>query len=63
MRKWDKSCLTPDEPDEPEGVGNRCWGLLIGMKDGERLSLEQIRAFPEASEEVGLETSDRKEPI
>jgi hypothetical protein len=28
-----------------------CWGLLISMKDGERLSLEQIRAFLTGSEE------------
>jgi transposase len=38
-----------------------CWGLLISMKDGERLSLEQIRVFPEASEEVGFQAANRRE--
>ena len=28
-----------------------CWGVIIGMRSGE-LSLEQIRAFLEASQEV-----------
>src|SRR5271169_234165 len=31
------------------------------MKDGERLSLEQIRAFLEASEEVGFKAASQKE--
>jgi hypothetical protein len=31
------------------------------MKDGERLSLEQIRAFLEASEEVGFKAASREE--
>jgi hypothetical protein len=38
-----------------------CWGLLISMKDGERLSLEQIRAFLEASEEVGFKAASQKD--
>jgi transposase InsO family protein len=35
--------------------------LIISMKNGERLSLEQIRAFLEASEEFRLEARTRKE--
>src|SRR5271163_931244 len=31
------------------------------MKDGERLSLEQIRAFLEASEEVGFQAASQRE--
>ena len=31
------------------------------MQDGERLSLEQIRAFLEGSEELRFEASDRRE--
>jgi len=29
------------------------------MKDGEKLSLEQIRAFLEASEDLGFQAQDR----
>jgi transposase InsO family protein len=32
-----------------------CWGLLISMKAGEELSLEQMQAFLEGSEEVRFE--------
>src|SRR5260370_7514445 len=48
---------------EPECVKHRgaCWGLTIHMEAGERLSLEQIRAFLEASEAVGFEAANRKE--
>jgi transposase InsO family protein len=35
--------------------------LIISMKNGERLSLEQIRAFLKASEEFRFEASKRKE--
>jgi transposase len=35
--------------------------LIISMEDGEKLSLEQIRAFMEASEEVRFEASNRAE--
>jgi transposase InsO family protein len=35
--------------------------LLIGMKDGERLSLEQIRAFLEGSEEVRFAARNQEE--
>ena len=41
--------------------GSGCWGLPISMKDGERLSLEQIRAFLGGSEEVGFKAADRRE--
>lgn len=36
-------------------------GLIISMKDGEKLSLERIRAFLEASEEVHFEGKGRQE--
>jgi hypothetical protein len=35
--------------------------LIISMKNGERLSLEQIQAFLKASEEFRFEASKRKE--
>jgi transposase InsO family protein len=35
--------------------------LIIGMQDGEKLSLEQIRAFLEASEEIQFEGKRRQE--
>ena len=48
--------------DEPEGVEEAaCWGLKISMENGERLSLEQIRAFLEASEELRFEAENREE--
>src|ERR1019366_3882136 len=46
--------------DEPEGWC-ACLGLIISMRDGEKQSLEQIRAFLEASEEVHFEGQRRKE--
>src|ERR1017187_5538645 len=46
--------------DEPEGWCT-CLGLIISMQDGEKLSLEQIRAFLEASEEVAFEGKRRAE--
>lgn len=48
--------------DEPEWVGIvACWGLIVSMKNGERLSLEQIRAFLAASEEFRFEANNREE--
>ena len=41
--------------------GSACWGLIISMQDGEKLSLEQIRGFLEASEEVHFEGQRRQE--
>ena len=39
--------------DEPGGcVVPACWGLIVSLKCGERMSLEQIRAVVEASGEV-----------
>ena len=38
-----------------------CWVLIIKMQAGEKLSLEQIRAFLEASDEVGFEGRNREE--
>lgn len=34
-----------------------CWGLIVSMKNGERLSLEQIQAFLDASEEFARSTA------
>lgn len=36
-----------------------CWELKISVRNAERLNLEQIRAFLEASEEVAFEAADR----
>lgn len=41
--------------------GPACWGLIVSMKGGERLSLEQIRAFVEASGEVEFQGRDQEE--
>ena len=38
-----------------------CWELIISMKNGERLSLEQIRTFLAASEEFRFEANHREE--
>src|SRR5689334_14204289 len=38
-----------------------CWVLIIKMQAGERLSLEEIRAFLEASEGLGFEGRVREE--
>jgi transposase InsO family protein len=38
-----------------------CWELIVSMKNGERLSLEQIRTFLAASEEFRFEASNREE--
>src|SRR5450759_3675163 len=46
--------------DEPEGWC-ACLGLIISMQDGEKLSLERIQAFMEASEEVHFEGKRRQE--
>src|SRR5438874_6592818 len=38
-----------------------CWGLIIRMQAGEKLSLEQIRAFLEGSKAVRFEAKQRRE--
>jgi hypothetical protein len=38
-----------------------CWGLIISMKNGERLSLEGIRTFLAASEGYRFEANSREE--
>lgn len=38
-----------------------CWELIVSMKNGERLSLEQIRTFLVASEEFRFEANNREE--
>src|ERR1700704_4620680 len=35
-----------------EAVGGGSWGLIISMQGGEKLSLDQIRALLEATEEI-----------
>jgi len=47
--------------DEPGGANRPCWVLIINMQVGEQLSLEQIRAFLEASDEVAFEGRNREE--
>ena len=42
-------------------MGTACWVLIVSMKNGERLSLEQIQAFLKASEEFRFEASKRRE--
>ncbi len=39
----------------------RCWGVIVSMKDGEKPSLEQIRALLEGSEAVQFEGKKRRE--
>ena len=38
-----------------------CWELNISVQNGERLSLEQIRAFLEASGEIEFDAANRRE--
>jgi transposase InsO family protein len=45
----------------PEGEGDACWGVIISMQDGEKLSREQIQAFLEASQQVRFEGQQRAE--
>ena len=47
--------------DEPEGGGSACWELIVSVHTGQKVSLEQIRAFLEASDEVRFEARDRGE--
>ena len=42
-------------------MGSACWELIVSVQNGERLSLEQIRAFLQASEEVQFEANHRAE--
>ena len=47
--------------DEPEGGIAHCWGLIISMEGGDRLSLENIRALLEVSVEVNFQPQGRRE--
>ncbi len=38
-----------------------CWGVIVKMQDAEKLSLEQIQAFIEATEEVRFAGKERAE--
>jgi hypothetical protein len=44
-----------------KGWERACWELIVSMKNGERLSLEQIRTFLAASEEFRFEANNREE--
>jgi|ERR1017187_52059 hypothetical protein len=44
-----------------KGGETACWELIISMKNGERLSLEQIRTFLAASKEFRFEANNREE--
>lgn len=47
---------------EPEGGRKAsCWELNVSMKSGERLSMEQVKAFLAASEEFRFEAGNREE--
>jgi hypothetical protein len=41
--------------------GRSCWVVNIRMDDAEKLSLEGIGRFVEASEEIRFETEDRRQ--
>jgi transposase InsO family protein len=48
--------------DGPERRGDTaCWGLIVSVQTEEPMSLEEIRAFLEASEGVGFQGRNRKE--
>src|SRR5436190_4233362 len=38
-----------------------CWDLIVTMQAGEKLTLEQIQAFLDATNEFGFQGPDRKE--
>jgi hypothetical protein len=44
-----------------KGRKTACWELIVSMKNGGRLSLEQIRTFLAASEEFRFEANNREE--
>ena len=45
---------------EPEGP-TACWGLIVSMEPSDTMSLEQIRAFLEGSQEVSFQAQNRAE--
>jgi len=51
--------LTQDEPEGEEKP--HAWELIVSVKNGGRLSLEQIRTFLAASEEFRFEANNREE--
>jgi len=44
-----------------KGAEPACWELRISVRNAERLSLEQIRAFLEASDDIEFEAANREE--
>jgi transposase InsO family protein len=47
--------------DEPGGANRACWELIIKMQAVEGMSLEQIQAFLEASEEVEFKAGNKED--
>ena len=47
--------------DGPEGEVDRMLGVIVKMQDAEKLSLEQIQALMEATQEVGFAGKERAE--
>jgi PII-like signaling protein len=49
--------------DEPGEADQACWDLNVNMQAGERMSLEQIRPFLEASDAVEFRSRNRVEVL
>jgi len=47
--------------DEPGGANRACWELIIKMQAAEGMSLEQIQAFLEASDEVEFKAGNKED--
>ena len=47
--------------DEPGGANRACWVLIVKMQAAEGISLEDIRAFLEASDEVEFRARNKEE--
>jgi transposase InsO family protein len=47
--------------DEPGGANRSCWELIVKMQAGEGMSLEQIQAFLESSDEVEFKAGNKED--
>jgi hypothetical protein len=47
--------------DEPGGANRSCWELIVKMQAGESMSLAQIQAFLESSEEVEFKAGNKED--
>ena len=47
--------------DEPGGANRACWVLIVKMQAAEGISLEDIQAFLEASDEVEFRARNKEE--